>query len=76
MSFIYQLPTTGSISYADFLLDENKQYLTDISEATALRGRVRAVLKETARTEGPKDYTNIMKVLLLRVYESSFSRLY
>ncbi|CAG8457420.1 4029_t:CDS:2 [Ambispora leptoticha] len=63
MSFIYPLPTTGSISFADYLLDTDNKYLNDISEATALRGRVRAVLKGAARTEGPKDYTNIMKTV-------------
>ncbi|CAG8502667.1 2796_t:CDS:2 [Ambispora gerdemannii] len=63
MSFVYPLPTTGSISFADYLLDTDNKYLNDISEATALRGRVRAVLKESARTEGPKDYTNIMKTV-------------
>ncbi|KAG9284243.1 hypothetical protein G9A89_002053 [Geosiphon pyriformis] len=63
MSFVYPLPTTGSISFADFLLDPDNKFLNDIAEATALRGRMRAVLKEAARTEGPKDYTNIMKVI-------------
>lgn len=65
MSFIYPLPTTGSISWSDFLLDEDNFYLSEISEATAQRGRVREVLKEAKRTEGPKDYTKIINVILL-----------
>lgn len=65
MSFIYPLPTTGSISWSDFLLDEDNLYLSEISEATAQRGRVREVLKEAKRTEGPKDYTKIINVILL-----------
>ncbi|CAG8659399.1 14618_t:CDS:2, partial [Racocetra fulgida] len=63
MSFIYPLPTTGTISFSDFLLDENNSYINEISEATAQRGRVRAVLKEVNKTDGPKDYMNVMKVI-------------
>ncbi|EXX59168.1 hypothetical protein RirG_191380 [Rhizophagus irregularis DAOM 197198w] len=63
MSFIYPLPTTGSISWSDFLLDEDNLYLSEISEATAQRGRVREVLKEAKRTEGPKDYTKIINTI-------------
>ena len=64
MSFVYPIPTTVTISFSEFLLDQNKLYLNEISEATAQRGRVRAVLKEANRTEGPIDYTKIMKVYL------------
>ena len=71
MSFIYPLPTTGSISWSDFLLDEDNIYLNEISEATAQRGRVRAALKEAKRTEGPKDYTKIMKVNLFMLIKFS-----
>ncbi|CAG8793485.1 32059_t:CDS:2, partial [Racocetra persica] len=63
MSFIYPLPTTGTISFSDFLLDENNSYINEISEATAQRGRVRAALKEVNKTDGPKDYMNVMKVI-------------
>ncbi|CAG8673055.1 14709_t:CDS:2 [Gigaspora margarita] len=63
MSFIYPLPTTGTISFSDYLLDEDHLYLNEISEATAQRGRVRAVLKEANKTEGPKDYTKVMKTV-------------
>lgn len=62
MSFIYPIPTTGSISFSDFILDESNSYINEISEATALRGRVRAALKEASRAEEP-NYTNIMKVI-------------
>ncbi|RHZ81352.1 hypothetical protein Glove_121g70 [Diversispora epigaea] len=64
MSFIYPIPTTGSISFSDFLLDEDNKYINEISEATAQRGRVRAVLKEANRTEEPKDYTKILKTVI------------
>jgi hypothetical protein len=63
MSFNYALPTTGTISFADFILENDNMYLSDISESTALRGRLRAVLKAAKRTEGAnKDYTKIIKV--------------
>jgi hypothetical protein len=65
MSYIYPLPTTGTISWSDFLLDENNLYLSEISEATAQRGRVREALKDAKRTEGPKDYTKIMNVIYI-----------
>ncbi|CAI2166098.1 17868_t:CDS:2 [Funneliformis geosporum] len=63
MSFIYPLPTTSTISWSDFLLDEDNLYLNRISEATAQRGVVRATLKEAKKTEGPKDYTKILKTI-------------
>ncbi|CAJ0911312.1 15088_t:CDS:2 [Entrophospora sp. SA101] len=63
MSFVYSIPTTGSISFSEFLLDQDKLYLNGISEATAQRGRVRAVLKEANKTEGPIDYTKIIKTV-------------
>ncbi|CAG8676102.1 13794_t:CDS:2, partial [Acaulospora morrowiae] len=64
MSFIYPIPTTGSISFSDFLLDENNLYINEISDATAQRGRVRTVLKEANRTEGPIDYTKIISTIV------------
>ncbi|CAG8495251.1 17127_t:CDS:2 [Cetraspora pellucida] len=63
MSFVYPLPTTGTISFSDFLLDENNLYINEITEATAQRGRVRATLKEVNKTDGPKDYMIVMKVI-------------
>ncbi|CAG8719054.1 407_t:CDS:2, partial [Scutellospora calospora] len=52
-----------SISFSDFLRDEDNSYINDISEATARRGRVRAVLKEVNKAEGPKDYLKVMQTV-------------
>ncbi|CAG8542782.1 1181_t:CDS:2 [Paraglomus occultum] len=63
MSFPYPLPTTGSISFADFLQDADNKYYTEISEATAQRGRLRLDLKEAKRAEGAKDYNKIIQAI-------------
>jgi len=64
-TYLYELPTTGAISFADFCTDEspNVAYLTNISETTQARANLRAALKESKRSEdGEKDYLKLAKV--------------
>ncbi|KAI8098599.1 uncharacterized protein BX664DRAFT_255273 [Halteromyces radiatus] len=44
MSYNYSLPTTGAVSFTDYL-ESTGNYSSGISDATAQRGRLRTVLK-------------------------------
>ncbi|KAJ3553450.1 hypothetical protein NP233_g12639 [Leucocoprinus birnbaumii] len=64
--YLYELPTTGAISFSDFCIDQStdKIYSTRILEATEARANVRAALKASKRTEdGTKDYLSLTKKL-------------
>ena len=39
-SYLYELPTTGAISFADVCLDATATYITDIADATEVAIRV------------------------------------
>jgi hypothetical protein len=62
MSYPYSLPTTGSLSFVDYL-ETATPYSSEISDATAQRGRLRTVLKELKK-ENPsaRDYQVIVNV--------------
>ncbi|KAL1702254.1 BRO1-like domain-containing protein [Schizophyllum commune] len=58
-TYLYELPTTGAISFADFCADHSaaKNYSSHITDATLQRASLRAALKESKRTEGDeRDY--------------------
>jgi hypothetical protein len=61
-SFLFELPTTGAISFADFCVDSDGLYTLQLAEATQARANVRAALKESKRTDGEKDYLRLVKV--------------
>lgn len=62
-SYVYELPTTGAISFTDFCLDQNASYTAHIAEATQARANLRGALKESKRdTSGEKDYLKLVKV--------------
>ncbi|KAJ6557276.1 hypothetical protein DFH09DRAFT_1248226 [Mycena vulgaris] len=64
--YLYELPTTGAVSFSDFCTDasSDKLYTSHISEATQSRANLRAVLKESKRTQdGEKDYLKLVKIL-------------
>lgn len=63
MSYVYSLPTTGTMSFVDFLKDVGP-YSSEISDATAQRGRVRTVLKDFKKEKCPesRDYRHITDV--------------
>lgn len=64
MSVIYpfELPTTGSFSFAEYFTDNTKEYNASIAESTQVRANLRAVLKESKRTDGEKDHLRLVKV--------------
>jgi hypothetical protein len=62
-SYLYELPTTGAISFAAFYNDPDGAYITQIAQATECRANLRACLKETKRSgDSEKDYLRIVKV--------------
>lgn len=61
-TYLYELPTTGAISFAEFLRDDSTSYIADIAESTEARANLRAILKESKRTDdGEKDYLKLVK---------------
>ncbi|KIK92667.1 hypothetical protein PAXRUDRAFT_829743 [Paxillus rubicundulus Ve08.2h10] len=64
--YVYELPTTGAISFAEFCIDTTggNVYTSHIAEATQARANMRGVLKECKRMDsGERDYLRIIKVL-------------
>ncbi|KAG1821225.1 BRO1 domain-containing protein [Suillus variegatus] len=65
-TYLYELPTTGAISFGDFCVDTtaSNAYASHIAEATQARANLRGVLKVTKRTgTDDKDYLRLIKVL-------------
>ncbi|CDS13494.1 hypothetical protein LRAMOSA05670 [Lichtheimia ramosa] len=63
MSYFYSLPTTGAMSFVDFLQNVGS-YSTEISDATAQRGRLRTVLKDLKRdSQETRDYRHILNTI-------------
>lgn len=68
-SYLYELPTTGAISFADICLDSTATYTADIADTTEARANLRATLKESKRTDrGEKDDLKLVKVSMLEMY--------
>jgi hypothetical protein len=61
--YLYELPTTGAISFAEICVDESRKYTTQLAAATATRASLRDTLKESKRTDGEKDYLKLVKVM-------------
>ena len=64
-TYLYELPTTGAISFSDFCVDKTASYAASISSATEARANLRAALKESKRAEGEKDFLRLVKVWAL-----------
>ena len=60
-SYLYELPTTGAISFGDFLVDRSASYVADVADTTEARANLRAALKENKRTD-EKDFLRLVKV--------------
>ena len=62
-AYIFELPTTGSLTFADVVIDKENKYAQAIANATAARANVRSVLKASKRAEdSQKDYLRLVKV--------------
>ena len=63
--YLYELPTTGAISFADFCIDHSsdKVYTHYIPETSQARANLRGALKVSKRIEyGEKDFLSVVKV--------------
>jgi hypothetical protein len=63
--YTFELPTTGSLSFADHFSNGSDVYTSQISDATQARANLRAVLKESKHTDGDKDYLRLVKARLI-----------
>jgi hypothetical protein len=63
--YTFELPTTGSLSFADHFSNGSDVYTSQISDATQARANLRAVLKESRHTDGDKDYLRLVKARLI-----------
>ncbi|KAH9987014.1 hypothetical protein BJV74DRAFT_843175 [Russula compacta] len=61
--YTFELPTTGSLSFADHFSNGLDVYTSQISDATQARANLRAVLKQSKHTDGDKDYLKLVKTL-------------
>ena len=63
--YLYELPTTGGISFSDFCADQtsNRRHLVHLPAATEARANFRAALKDSKRTDqDQKDFLCLVKV--------------
>ena len=62
--YVYELPTTGAVSFSEFCVDHStekvyNQYIPDASQA---RANLRGVLKDSKRADhGEKDFLGLVK---------------
>lgn len=74
--YLYELPTTGAVTFSDFCIDlgDKKPYIFFFSTATQARANLRGILKDSKRTDhNEKDYLSLVKVtsfLCLGIYFS------
>lgn len=62
-SYLYELPTTGAISYSEFCNDQTASFIVEVAETTEARANLRAALKEFKRAEdNERDYLKLVKV--------------
>ncbi|VDB95930.1 unnamed protein product [Peniophora sp. CBMAI 1063] len=61
--YAFELPTTGSFSFADCFSDLTGTHTSALAEATQARASLRGLLKESKRTDGDKDYLRLVKTL-------------
>lgn len=62
-SYLYELPTTGAISFSEFCLDQTASYVVELAETTEARANLRVALKEFKRAEdSERDYLKLVKV--------------
>ncbi|KAL4251427.1 pH-response regulator protein palC [Abortiporus biennis] len=63
-SYLFELPTTGAISFSDFCYDQSASYISETADTTEARANLRAALKEYKRSDDDeKDYLKLVKIL-------------
>jgi hypothetical protein len=62
--YLFELPTTGAISFSDFCVDHSaeKAYNRHIPEASQARANLRGLLKDSKRADhGEKNFLGLVK---------------
>lgn len=62
MPYVFELPTTGAVSFSDLCIDNSGAFTSRLADATSARASVRGVLKETKRAGNERDYLHVIKV--------------
>lgn len=62
MPYLFELPTTGSVSFYDLCLDPSSSFSSRLADATSARANVRGVLKDIKRASDERDYLQVVKV--------------
>jgi len=57
--WVYELPTTASVSFSEFVVGGEP---AKIASTTSARATLKTLLKESKRSDGERDYLNIIKV--------------
>lgn len=70
-SYLYELPTTGAVSFSDYTYDQTASYIAEVSDTTEARANLRAALKESKRTD-EKDFLKLIKVCVGQPTSSFF----
>jgi hypothetical protein len=60
--FLFELPTTGAISFSDLCTDNTGAFASRLADVTSARAAVRGVLKEAKRAGDGRDFLHIVKV--------------
>ncbi|KZV79689.1 hypothetical protein EXIGLDRAFT_743064 [Exidia glandulosa HHB12029] len=58
--WVYELPTTGSVSFADFVAGGDPAH---IARTTTARAGLKTLLKSAKRSDGERDYLNLVKTI-------------
>ncbi|QRV79408.1 vacuolar protein sorting-associated protein BRO1 [Ceratobasidium sp. AG-Ba] len=61
--YVYELPTTGALSFSELCTDISGSYVAQLANATEARANVRTVLKASKRTDtSERDYLKVVKM--------------
>ena len=62
MPYLFELPTTGAVSFSDLCTDNASAFTSRLADATSARAAVRGVLKEVKRAGDERDFLHVVKV--------------
>ena len=62
MPYLFELPTTGVVSFSDLCADNTGTFASRLADATSARATIRGVLKEVKRAGDERDFLHVVKV--------------
>jgi hypothetical protein len=66
--YLFELPTTGAVSFGNLFQDERGMFASRVTDATSARSGVRTVLKEAKRAGDERDLLRVIKVSIISGY--------